>query len=187
MDVTPTALPGVLCLKPRRFSDNRGFFSETWSARRMAEAGLEIAFVQDNHSYSVEAGTLRGLHYQAPPMAQTKLVRVSKGSVLDVAVDIRAGSPTFGQWVGQELSAENGIQLLIPRGFLHGFITREPETEVLYKVDAFYDPATDGAVRYDSPEFGIDWGCDPAQIILSDKDAAAPSFADFTTPFEYDA
>ena len=187
MDVRPTKLPGVVRLEPRRFADNRGYFSETWNQKRMAEAGLDYAFVQDNHSYSAETGTLRGLHYQAPPSAQAKLVRVARGAVLDVAVDIRLGSPTFGQWVGEELSAENGAQLLVPRGFLHGFITREPDTEVLYKVDGFYDPVADGAVRFDSPEFGIDWGCDPAQIILSDKDAAAPMFADFTSPFEYSA
>ncbi|MEM9044528.1 MAG: dTDP-4-dehydrorhamnose 3,5-epimerase [Pseudomonadota bacterium] len=144
-------------------------------------------FVQDNHSYSADTGTLRGLHFQAPPSAQTKLVRVARGSVLDVAVDIRRGSPTFGQWVAEELSAENGAQLLVPRGFLHAFITLEPHTEVLYKVDAFYDPNADGAVRFDSPELGIDWGMEPDKIILSDKDAAAPAFADFTSPFEYSA
>ncbi|MEM8792822.1 MAG: dTDP-4-dehydrorhamnose 3,5-epimerase [Pseudomonadota bacterium] len=184
MDVTATALPEVLRLKPRRFSDSRGFFSETWNPRRLKEAGLDIDFVQDNHSYSAEAGTVRGLHYQAPPAAQSKLVRVARGAVLDVAVDARRSSPNYGRWVAEELSAENGAQLFVPKGFLHGFITLEPNTDVLYKVDAFYDPEADGAVRFDSVDLGIDWGRDPGSVILSDKDAAAPAFADFTSPFE---
>lgn len=183
MDVTPTALDGVFRLQPRRFADARGFFCEVWNARRMAEAGFAFDFVQDNHSHSAKAGTLRGLHYQAPPSAQTKLVRVARGAVRDVAVDVRRSSPNFGRWTAEELSAENGAQLLIPKGFLHGFLTLEPDTEVIYKVDAFFDPAADGAVRFDSPELGIDWGRDPGAITLSEKDAAAAPFAEFASPF----
>lgn len=190
MEIRETALPGVLCLTPRRFGDGRGWFSESWSARHMARAGLVFDWVQDNHSHSAEAGTVRGLHYQAPPSAQAKLVRVVRGRVVDVAVDIRRGSPTFGRWVTQELSAENGAQLLVPGGFLHGFATLEPMTDVLYKVDAFYDPAAEGAVRFDDPDLAIDWetgwGIDPARALLSDKDAAAPAFADLESPFTHD-
>ncbi|GAB5467595.1 MAG: dTDP-4-dehydrorhamnose 3,5-epimerase [Rhodospirillales bacterium] len=186
LDITPTALPEVLYLEPKRFGDGRGFFAETWNARRMAEAGLVFDFVQDNQSHSAEAGTVRGLHYQAPPMAQAKLVRVCRGAILDVAVDVRRGSPRYGQWVGTRLSAENGGQLLIPRGFLHGFVTLSPDTDVIYKVDAFYDPASDGALRFDDPDLAIDWGIDPETAILSDKDAKAPAFHDFETPFAYE-
>lgn len=149
----------------------------------MQEAGLVYDWVQDNHSHSAEAGTVRGLHYQSPPMAQTKLVRVVRGSILDVAVDVRRGSPTYGSWVAEELSAENGVQLLVPRGFLHGFVTREPATDVLYKVDAFYAPECDGAVRFDDVELGIGWGIDPGEAVLSNKDAVAPAFRDFDSPF----
>jgi len=187
MQIEQTALPGVLILTPRRFQDSRGYFAETYNRRRLAEAGLDYDFVQDNHSYSAEQGTVRGLHYQAPPAAQTKLVRVARGAVLDVAVDVRRGSPSYGRWVAVELSARNGAQLLIPRGFLHGFLTLAPETEVLYKVDAHYAPATEGAVRFDDPDLAIDWGRDPATLTLSDKDAAAGSFADFDSPFHIDA
>ena len=185
MEISDTALPDVKRLAPRRFGDGRGWFSESWNAQRMADAGLDIAFVQDNHSYSADAGTVRGLHYQAPPMAQTKLVRVARGAVLDVAVDVRQGSPTYGRWVIEELSAENGVQLLVPKGFLHGFITLTPDTDVLYKVDAFYAPDCDGAIRYDDPDLGIDWGVPPDKAILSEKDAAAPGFQDFFSPFVY--
>lgn len=187
MEIAETSLPGVKHLVPRRFGDSRGFFSETWNAGRMAEHGLTFDWVQDNHSYSTETGTVRGLHYQAPPMAQTKLVRVARGSVLDVAVDIRQGSPHFGHWVSATLTAENGAQLLIPRGFLHGFITLEPDTDVIYKVDAFYDPDCDGAVKFDDPDLAVDWGVDPGTANLSDKDAAAPAFRDFQSPFVYEA
>lgn len=186
MEIADTALPGVKRLVPRRFGDSRGFFSETWNAARMAEAELTFDWVQDNHSYSAEAGTVRGLHYQAPPMAQTKLVRVARGAVLDVAVDVRRGSPTYGRWISETLSAENGAQLLVPRGFLHGFVTLEADTDVIYKVDAFYDPGCDGAVRFDDPDLGIDWGLDAGSVHLSDKDAAAPLFRAFQSPFEYE-
>lgn len=183
MILIDTAIPDVKLLTPRRFADARGFFSETWSARRLAEAGIIVAFVQDNHSYSAATGTVRGLHYQSPPHAQGKLVRVARGRILDVAVDVRRDSPTYGRWVTAELSAENGAQLWIPQGFLHGFVTREPDTDVIYKVDAYYAPECDGAVRFDDPDLAIDWGIDPTEAVLSDKDAAAPGFGEFDTPF----
>lgn len=185
LDITDTAIPEVKRLVPRRFGDARGFFTETWNARRMAAAGLDFAWCQDNHSCSVAAGTVRGLHYQAPPMAQAKLVRVARGAVRDIAVDVRRGSPTFGRWVAEELSAENGAQLLVPRGFLHGFVTLVPDTDVLYKVDAPYAPDCDGAVRFDDADLAIDWGIAPGAAVLSEKDAAAPIFRDFVTPFVY--
>ncbi|MEM1299217.1 MAG: dTDP-4-dehydrorhamnose 3,5-epimerase [Pseudomonadota bacterium] len=187
MEVTATELPGVVRLQPRRFGDSRGWFAETWNAQRMADAGFDNTWVQDNQSASVAKGTVRGLHYQAPPSAQAKLVRVLKGAVLDVAVDVRRGSPTFGKWVREELSAANGAQLLIPRGFLHGFVTLEDDTEVAYKVDAFFDPVADGAVRFDDPDLAVDWGLSPDTAILSDKDAGAPLLADWTSPFEWEA
>lgn len=185
LEIVDTAIPEVKRLVPRRFADARGFFTESWNAERMAAAGLDFAWCQDNHSYSAMAGTVRGLHYQAPPMTQTKLVRVARGAVRDVAVDIRRGSPTYLQWVAEELSAENGAQLLVPRGFLHGFVTLVPDTDVLYKVDAPYAPDCDGAVRFDDPELDIDWGIAPGAAVLSDKDAAAPHLHDFVTPFAY--
>jgi dTDP-4-dehydrorhamnose 3,5-epimerase len=185
LDVTPTTLTSVMLLKPRRFGDNRGYFSESWNRDRMAEHGLHYDFVQDNHSLSHETGTVRGLHFQSPPHAQAKLVRCGRGALYDVAVDIRAGSPTFGQWVGYELSAQNGLQMLIPEGFLHGFVTRTPETEILYKCSDFYAPDCDGVVAWDDPEIGINWGLDGTTPVVSEKDAAAPRLADFQTPFEY--
>jgi len=183
MEMVETAIPAVKRLTPRRFGDARGHFVETWNARTMASLGIDVAFVQDNQSFSAEAGTVRGLHYQAPPDAQGKLVRVLRGRILDVAVDARVGSPTYGRWVAEELSAENGAMLWVPRGFLHGFATLEPATEVSYKVDGFYAKASDGAVRFDDPDLAIDWGIDPARAVLSDKDAAAPSWRDFRSPF----
>ncbi|MEM6663813.1 MAG: dTDP-4-dehydrorhamnose 3,5-epimerase [Pseudomonadota bacterium] len=184
MDIVKTSLPGVLRIVPTRFADDRGFFCETWNSRRMAEHGLQFDFVQDNHSFSADAGTVRGLHFQAPPHAQAKLVRVARGAVLDVAVDIRWGSPTYGRWVAVELTADTGEQLLIPHGFAHGFVTLQPRTEVLYKVDAFYNKASEGALRFDDPDLAVDWGIDPARAVLSTKDAAAGSFAGFQSPFQ---
>jgi len=185
MQVETTPLPGLLVLTPRRFGDARGFFCESWNRRQMEAAGIELDFVQDNQSLSVAPNTVRGLHFQAPPHAQDKLVRCGRGALFDVAVDIRRGSPTYGKWFGTELSAENGRQLLVPRGFLHGFATRAPETEILYKCTDYYAPECDGAVRFDDPALGIDWGLstDP---VLSDKDAAAPGFAGFDSPFEWE-
>ena len=186
MKITRTKLPGVLKLHPNRFSDQRGHFSETWNAAHLRAAGLDIGFVQDNQSHSERAGTVRGLHYQAPPHAQAKLIRVTKGAILDVAVDIRRGSPHYGDWVAEPLSAEDGAQLFIPVGFLHGFVTLAPNTVVLYKVDAHYAPACEGSVRFDDPDLAINWGIDPARAVLSDKDAAAPRFSGLSSPFTFE-
>ena len=186
MQIEETSLSGVLILTPRRFGDDRGFFSEVWSREVLRARGIDINFVQDNHSLSRPVGTVRGLHFQSPPHAQDKLVRCGAGEVFDVAVDARAGSPTYGKWVGVELSAENGRQLLIPKGFLHGFVTRVPNSELLYKCSDVYAPACDGAVRFDDPDLAIDWGLDPAVAILSDKDRKAQAFADFESPFSYE-
>lgn len=183
MQIDTTPLPGLLILTPRRFGDARGFFSESWNRKTLEGQGITLDFVQDNHSLSGQVGTIRGLHYQAPPHAQDKLARCGRGALFDVAVDIRRGSPTYGQWFGLELSAQNGKQLLVPKGFLHGFVTRAPETEICYKCTDYYAPDCDGAVRWDS--CGIDWGLsgDP---VLSDKDAAALPFAAFESPFTWE-
>jgi dTDP-4-dehydrorhamnose 3,5-epimerase len=184
MKISLTSLSGVLILEPRRFGDSRGFFSESWSRRTLAAAGLFLPeFVQDNHSLSAKAGTIRGLHFQAPPHAQGKLVRCGRGRLLDVAVDVRLGSPTYGQWVTVELSFANGRQLWIPAGFLHGFLTLEDDTEIVYKCTDHYAPECDGAVRWDSA--GIDWGWAGTPVV-SDKDAAAPPLADFESPFTWE-
>lgn len=181
MEIEKTALPGVLILTPQRFGDHRGFFSESWNRRTLENAGLRLPeLVQDNHSLSARKGTLRGLHYQAPPHAQGKLVRCAKGRLFDVAVDARRGSESYGQWVGVELSFENGRQLWVPAGFLHGFVTLEDDTEVAYKCTDHYDKVSDGGVRWDS--VGVDWGV--ADPILSEKDTTAPAFADWQSPFD---
>jgi dTDP-4-dehydrorhamnose 3,5-epimerase len=184
MQIEATGLDGVLLITPRRFGDARGFIAETWNARTFAEAGLDIHFVQDNHSLSETVGTLRGLHYQVPPHGQAKLVRCGRGHLFDVAVDLRAGSPTYGQWTGHDLSAENGRMLWIPVGFAHGFVTRVPGTEICYKCTDFYTPEAEGAVHWDSA--GIDWGLtgDP---VLSAKDADAPPLSEVASPFPEDA
>lgn len=184
--IDKTSLPDVLILTPRRFGDDRGWFSEVWNRETLRKAGIDVDFVQDNHSLSRPVGTVRGLHYQAPPHAQDKLVRCGAGRVLDVAVDVRKGSPSYGKWVAVELSAENGKQLFIPKGFLHGFATLEPNSELLYKCSDVYAPECDGSVRFDDPDIGIDWGVDLSQAILSDKDRKAQSFADFNSPFIYE-
>lgn len=186
MEIEPTPLPGVLRLRPRLFRDARGSFSEVWNRATLAAAGIDLDFVQDNESLSVAPGTVRGLHYQAPPHAQAKLVRVLAGAILDVAVDVRVGSPSHGAWVAVELSAANRWQMLIPAGFLHGFVTRAPDTVVAYRCSDVYAPACDGAVAFADPDLGIDWGIDPARAIVSDKDARAPAFADWASPFRYD-
>lgn len=185
MDVLESSLADVFVITPRRFGDHRGFFSETWNKSAWTEAGLNYDFVQDNHSKSAAKGTLRGLHFQSAPHAQDKLVRVISGAVLDVAVDVRKGSPNFGKWVGVELSAENGKQLLVPKGFLHAFLTLEDDTEVVYKCTDFYAPECDGSVRFDDPTLDIDWGIPAREAILSEKDAKAQSFANFDSPFIY--
>lgn len=173
----------VKLVTPQRFGDDRGFFSETYSAQRFKAAGIDADFVQDNHSLSAQRGTVRGLHYQSPPFAQAKLVRVLRGAIVDVAVDVRKGSPTYGKWVKAELSAENGVQIYVPRGFLHGFATLVPNTEIAYKVDNYYAKECDGAVKWDDPDLGIDWGLDGVTPILSQKDEQAPAFREFSTPF----
>lgn len=184
MQIERTALADVVILTPRRFGDARGWFCETWNAARMAEAGLDLPWVQDNQSFSAAKGTLRGLHYQSPPRAQDKLVRCTRGAILDVAVDIRSGSPGYGDWVAVELTAENGRQLFVPKGFLHGFLTLTADTEVQYKCSDFYSPSHDGCVRWDDPALGIDWGV--TAPVLSDKDANAPLLADIGQPFRWE-
>jgi dTDP-4-dehydrorhamnose 3,5-epimerase len=183
LTVETTALEGLLILTPRRFGDARGFFAETWNRARLAEvAGISSNFVQDNHSLSADANTIRGLHYQAPPKGQGKLVRCGRGALFDVAVDIRRGSPTYGAWVGVDLTAENGRQLWVPEGFAHGFVTRLPDTEIVYKCTGYYAPEAEGAVRWNS--VGIDWGLSGAPV-LSEKDAAAPALDEIESPFEW--
>ena len=169
-------------IKPKRHGDHRGFFAETYSRRKFTELGIDIEFVQDNHSLSREVGTLRGLHFQAPPHAQAKLVRCGRGAIFDVAVDIRNGSPTYGKWEGYELTANNGHQLYVPIGFAHGFVTLEPDSEIVYKCSEYYAPETEGAVFWNDPEIDINW-CTDTDPILSDKDAAAALLADFKSPF----
>lgn len=183
LEVVPLRIPDVKLVTPARFGDDRGYFSETYNRQRFVDAGIEADFVQDNHSLSAARGTVRGLHFQAPPFAQAKLVRVLRGAVMDVAVDVRPGSPTYGEWVSAELSAENGVQIFVPRGFLHGFATLQPDTEVAYKVDGYYSKACDGSVFWNDPDLGIDWGIDPAEAKLSEKDASAQRFAEFHSPF----
>ncbi len=192
MKITPLAIPDVLLIEPKRFGDARGFFSETYSRRALREAGIDLEFVQDNHSLSCPAGTVRGLHFQAPPHAQAKLVRVTRGCVLDVAVDIRVGSPTFGQHVSAELSADNWLAVLVPAGFAHGFVTLEPDTEVCYKVTDYYAPQCDGGIAWDDPALGIDWmleraGCGLQGATLSEKDRKHPTLAAYKSPFVFAA
>ena len=176
MKVIETALPGVVIIEPQVFGDARGWFMESWSAKKMEDGGIHVAFVQDNHSFSAQKGTLRGLHYQLNPMAQAKLLRASRGAIFDVAVDVRRGSPTYAQWVGVELSAENYRQLFIPRGFAHGFITLTDNVEVQYKADNLYAPDCDGNIRWDDPAIGVAWPLTPT--VLSEKDANAPLLAE---------
>lgn len=180
MEFVPTEIADVVEIRPKRFGDARGWFSESYRRDLAAEAGIELDFVQDNESFSAPAGTLRGLHYQLPPVAQDKLVRVLRGSIFDVAVDIREGSPTFGQHVARTLDAESGNQLLVPAGFAHGFLTLTADVHVAYKVTAVYSAAAERAIRWDDPEVGIEWPeiAGVAEPTLSAKDAVAPSFAD---------
>jgi dTDP-4-dehydrorhamnose 3,5-epimerase len=177
-EIRALGLDGVFEIIPRKFGDARGFFSETYNAERMRQAGLALEFVQDNHSYSAAKGVLRGLHYQLPPRAQDKLVRVIKGAILDVAVDIRRSSPTFGKWLALEVSAEKWNQILVPKGFAHGFVTLTADTEVLYKVTDLYAPEHDRSIRFDDPQIGIAWPLPAAGLQLSDKDRKAPFLAD---------
>ncbi|WP_298864774.1 dTDP-4-dehydrorhamnose 3,5-epimerase [uncultured Sulfitobacter sp.] len=185
MKVTKTALEGVLLLEPARFGDARGFFAESWNRKTLLEHGIDMDFVQDNHSMSEAVSTLRGLHFQTPPHAQAKLVRCARGALFDVAVDIRVGSPTYGHWVGYDLSFENGLQLLIPTGFLHGFVTREANTEIAYKCTAYYAPECDRSVRFDDVDIGIDWALS-SEPVLSAKDVAAQALRDVDNPFVWE-
>lgn len=173
MQVTKTNLDGVLILEPKVFGDARGWFMETWSARKFQAAGLTFDFVQDNQSYSAQRGTFRGLHYQTAPFAQAKLVRCTRGKLLDIAVDIREGSETFAKWIAVELTAENKKQLLIPRGFAHGFLTLTDDVEIQYKADNFYAPTCDGNIVWNDSEIALDLPFAPT--ILADKDAKAPT------------
>lgn len=178
MKVERLDIPDILLLTPARFGDSRGFFSETWNHRRFAEAGIPGPFVQDNHALSGDRGVVRGLHLQIGPNAQGKLVRVTRGAIWDVAVDVRHGSPTFGRWVGAEISAANWHQIWVPTGFLHGYCTLQPDTEVIYKVTADYDKAAERGVIWNDPAIGIDWPVDDATALLSDKDRVLPRLAD---------
>lgn len=179
-------LDGVIEILPNKFGDHRGFFSETYNRKAFAEGGIDLDFVQDNHSFSAAKGVLRGLHFQTPPFAQDKLVRVTKGSVFDVIVDIRKGSPTFAKWVGVEVSAEKWNQVLVPKGFAHGFLTLEPNTEFLYKVTHYYSKECDRSIRFDDPAIGIEWPLDLTDVTLSEKDQAAPLLGDVDTGFVYE-
>ena len=183
MQIHELDIPDVKVLIPKRFGDRRGFFSEVYSKRTLLPAGIDTSFVQDNHSRSAERGTVRGLHFQTPPHAQDKLVRVVRGSVFDVAVDLRRSSPTYGKHVSIVLSAEAWNQLLVPVGFAHGFMTLEPDTEVLYKVSEYYAPDHDEGLRWNDPELGIRWPISEEEAVLSDKDCRHPKFAGFVTPF----
>ena len=178
-------IPEIKLFNVPRYGDSRGFFSETYNRRGLVKLGIDVDFVQDNQSKSEAVGTVRGLHMQAPPFAQDKLVRVTHGSILDVCVDIRAGSPNFGQSVSAIVSAETWNQIFVPVGFLHGFMTLEPGTEVQYKVSNYYDKHSEGGVIWNDPELNIDWP-DTTEVVLSEKDAMLPLFRDFETPFTYD-
>ena len=183
MKITPLDLDGLLLVEPARHGDARGFFSEVFRRDTFEAAAGPVAFLQDNHSRSRRRGVIRGLHYQAPPFAQGKLVRVTRGAVYDVAVDARRGSPTFGRHIGVELSEDNWRQLWIPPGFLHGFCTLTDDVEFLYKVTAYYSPEHDGAVAFDDPAIGVAWPLDGVEAMVSDKDRAAPKLADMPAVF----
>lgn len=183
MNIIKTDIEDVIIIEPKVFGDHRGWFTETYSKEKFKEFGIDIDFMQDNHSLSAQKGTLRGLHFQLNPKAQTKLVRCTKGKILDVAVDIRDGSPTYKKWVAVELTEENKKQLLIPKGFAHGFLTLTDDVEVQYKVDEYYSPENDRSIRYDDPEIGVDWGIEDP--ILSEKDLNAPLLKDSNINFMY--
>ena len=187
MIASPTKIPGLMSISVTRHGDDRGYFEETYSQRACARAGIETVFVQDSHSITRRAGSVRGLHYQSPPHAQAKLVRCGRGSLFDVAVDIRVGSPTYGQWHGEVLSFENGRQLYIPVGFAHGFMTLEDDTEIIYKFSDFYAPECEGAVRFDDPDIAIDWPQIDGSAIISEKDMRANMLRDMVSPFSFEA
>lgn len=184
MDITRLAIPDVLVLTPPKFADHRGFLSETFRTNGMAAFGVDFPWLQENHSHSTKTGTVRALHFQAGP-AQAKLVRVLRGAIFDVAVDIRRGSPTYGKHVSAVLSADNWTQIYVPAGFAHGFCTLEPETAITYKTSAYWDPALEGGLRWNDPDFGIDWPVKPADAILSERDSNWAPFARFESPFTW--
>jgi dTDP-4-dehydrorhamnose 3,5-epimerase len=184
MDISPLDIPDVKILRPKKHGDARGFFSETWSRAALEAAGIDIDFVQDNQSLSATRGTVRGLHFQTPPHAQAKLLRVIRGAVFDVAVDLRQGAPSYGRHVSAVISAEEWNQILVPVGFAHGFMTLEPDTEVIYKVSGVYSPANDAGILWNDPDLGIAWPLD-VEPVLSDKDRVQPRLRDFDTPFTY--
>ena len=185
MDIERLAIPEIAILKPARFGDARGFFSETYNKQHLAEAGFHLDFVQDNHAWSAQKGTVRGLHFQTPPFAQDKLVRVVRGAILDVVVDVRRGSPTYGRHVAAEISAGAWNQILVPVGFAHGLCTLMPDTEVIYKVTDYYSPAHDKGVLWNDPALGIDWPVAAGEAILSDKDLRLPPLAELPEHFTY--
>ncbi len=185
MRIEPLDIPAVKLIVPARHGDHRGFFSEVYNRNGLAQAGIDIDFVQDNHSLSAERGTVRGLHFQVPPFAQDKLVRVTRGSVFDVAVDLRRGSPTFGRHATVVLTAREGNQVLVPAGFAHGLMTLEADTEVLYKVSDYYAPSHDRGILWNDPALGIPWPLEEADAVLSDKDRLQPRLAVFESPFEF--
>ena len=185
MHVERLRIPEIRVLIPKKHGDRRGFFSEVYNRKTLASAGIAIDFVQDNHSLSAERGTVRGLHFQTPPFAQDKLVRVARGSVFDVAVDLRRGSPTYGRYVSAVLSAEAWNQILVPAGFAHGLMTLEPDTEIVYKVSEYYAPDHDAGLLWNDPALGIAWPIAENTAVVSEKDRGQPRLADFDTPFEY--
>jgi dTDP-4-dehydrorhamnose 3,5-epimerase len=185
MQLTTTAIPEVKIITPRRFGDHRGYFSETYNKAALAEAGIAIDFIQDNQSYSAARGTFRGFHFQGPPATQTKLVRVLRGAILDIVIDCRHGSPTFLQHVKVELTAESGAQILCPKGFAHGILTLEADTEIAYKVDAYYAPEHDLGIRWDDPDLGIALPLTEEELILSEKDRKLPRWRDLPRLFTY--
>ena len=181
--VTPLELDGVLLIVPRRFGDERGYLVETYRADVFRALGIAAEFVQDNQSFSARAGTVRGLHFQGPPVPQAKLVRAVRGSFFDVAVDLRRGSSTYGRWCGATLTAGRGEQILVPRGFAHGFCSLEPNTEIAYKIDGYYTPECEGGVIWNDPEIGIPWPVESAEAILSEKDRKLPRLSEIDSPF----
>jgi dTDP-4-dehydrorhamnose 3,5-epimerase len=184
LEIIATEIPAIKIIIPKLFLDHRGFFSETYNQRTLSEAGIEMDFVQDNHSLSAEKGVLRGMHYQLEPYGQDKLVRVIRGRIFDVAIDIRRGSPTFGKHVSITLRAEDWKQILVPKGFAHGFVTLEPHTEVIYKVTNYYSPSSERGIVWNDPQLNIPWPVLPDQVILSEKDKRWPKFSEATDFFD---
>ena len=187
MNLTQTTIPGLALIEPYKVEDSRGFFSEIFRDDLLQQHGYSLTFVQENAVYSSQTNVLRGLHYQSPPHAQAKLVRVSRGAIWDIVVDIRKGSPTYGQWFGCELSPENHRQLLVPAGFAHGYVTLQPDTEVIYKVDNYYAPTANKGIRWNDPDLNTDWKLGESSPIISPKDGTHPFFEQFESEFTYQA